>query len=89
MKFSLVGNWENPLDSLPSPMELEAWATTAWRLKGNIMVVHINDVQLFLEFTIPEEAKWVMESRRRWFRGGSLKLQWSSLEARCMKSMRR
>ena len=52
LKFGLAGNWENPPDSLPSPMELEVWATTTWRLKGNIMVAHMNDVQFFLEFTI-------------------------------------
>ena len=60
LKLGLVGNWENSLDSFSSPMELEAW-----RLKGNLMVAHVNDVQFFLEFTILEEAKWVMESRSR------------------------
>ena len=35
----------------------------------------------------PEKAKWVMESKRRWFRGGGLKLEWWSLEAGCMKSL--
>ena len=51
------------------------------------MVAHMNNVQFFLEFTIPEKAKWVMESERRWFRGGSLKLEWWSPEAGCMKSL--
>ena len=74
LKFGLVGNLENSPDSFPSPMELEAWAKTSWKLKGNLMVAHMNDVQFFLEFTIPKEAKWVMKSERRWFRGGSLKL---------------
>ena len=46
----------------------------------------MNDVQFFLEFTIPKEAKRVMESRRRWFMGGSLKLEWSP-KARCVKSL--
>ena len=47
LKFDLVGNWENSPDSFPSPMKLEAWPKTAWRLKRNLMVGHMNDVQFF------------------------------------------
>ena len=37
-----------------------------------------NQDLLFLEFDIPEEAKRVLETGRRWLRGGSLKLDWWS-----------
>ena len=76
LKFCVVGSWENPPESYPKALELEAWAKTTWRLKGSLMVPFLNQDLLFLEFEIPEEAKWVLTSRRRWFRGGSLNLEW-------------
>ena len=86
LKFCLVGSWENPPDSLPSAMELEAWEKAASRLKESLMVAYMNLDLFILEFTYPEEAKWVIELGRRWFRGGSLKLEWRSLEVGCVKS---
>ena len=56
-------------------LELEGWAKTAWRLKGSLMVAFLNQ-DLFLEFEIPKEAKWVLEVGRGWFRGDLLKLDW-------------
>ena len=86
LKYCLVGSWENPPDSYPSVLELEAWAKTAWRLKGSLMVASMNQDLLFLEFTNPEEAKWVKEAGRRWYRGGSLKLEWWSPDSGCVNS---
>ena len=74
LKFCLVGRWENPPDTYSTDLELEAWARTTWRLKGSLMVAFLNHDLQFLEFDISEEAKWVFESGRRWFRGGSLNL---------------
>ena len=39
-----------------------------------------------MEFEIPEEAKWVLEAGRRWFRGGSLKLDWWRLDSGCVNN---
>ena len=86
LKFYVVWSWENVPDSFLSAMELEAWARTTWRLKGSLMVAYMNQDLFFMEFTTLEEAKWVMELGRRWFRGGSLKLEWWSPEAGCVKS---
>ena len=36
------------------------------------MVSLLNNDLLFMEFSNPEEAKWVLEAGRRWFKGGSL-----------------
>ena len=50
------------------------------------MVTFLNQDLLFLEFEIPEEAKWVLKLGRRWFRGGSLNLEWWSLDSSCVNS---
>ena len=86
LKFCLVGRWENPPDTCPTDLELEAWARTTWRLKGSLMVAFLNQDLLFMEFDIPEEAKWVFELGRRWFRGGSLNLEWWTPNFGCAKS---
>ena len=65
---------ESP-ESYPMALELEARAKTGWRLKGSLMVTFLNQDLLFMEFEILEEAKWVLKSRRRWSRGGSLNLE--------------
>ena len=39
------------------------------RLKGNLMVVHLNTDLLFFEFADPKDAKWVFEVGRRSFGG--------------------
>ena len=46
----------------------------------------LNQDLQFLEFDIPEEDKWVFESGRRWFRGGSLNLEWWTLDSGYAKS---
>ena len=33
LKFCLVGRWENPLDSYPSSMEMEAWAKKSFEVE--------------------------------------------------------
>ena len=86
LKFCLVGRWENPPDSYPSAMEMEAWAKRGWRLKGNLMVAYMNQDLMFMEFTNSDEAEWVLESGRRWLRGGSLAFDWWNPESGCVKS---
>ena len=63
LKFGLVRNWENSPNSFPSPMELEAWAKTTRRLKGNRMVAHMNNVQFFLEFTVRRKLSGLWNQR--------------------------
>ena len=46
------------------------------------MVAFLNQDLLFMEFEILEEVKWVLKSRRRWFRGDSLNLEWWSNDSR-------
>ena len=68
LKYCVVGTWENTLDLYPTTLEMEGRAKTTWRLKGSLMVAFLNQDLLFLEFEIPEEAKWVLEAGRQWFR---------------------
>ena len=86
LKFSLVGRWKNLPNSYPSALELEEWARTTWRLKGSLMVAFLNTDMMLLEFALPEEAKWVIESGRRWLWGGSLNLDWWSPDFGCVTS---
>ena len=86
LKFCLVRRWENSPDTYLMDLELEAWARTTWRLKGSLMVAFLNQDLLFLEFDIPEEAKWVFESGRSWFRGSSLNLEWWTPNSAYVKS---
>ena len=45
----------------------------------------LNEDLLFLEFDSPEEAKWVLESGRRSFKGGVLQLERWSPESGCIR----
>ena len=78
------GTWVNTLDLYPMALELEGWAKTTWRLKRSLMVAFLNQDLLFLEFEFPEEAKWVLEAGRRWFKGGLLKLDWWRPDSGCV-----
>ena len=49
------------------------------------MVSLLNNDLLFMEIFDPEEAKWVLEAGRRWFRGGSLQIDWWSPKSGCVK----
>ena len=81
----LVGSWKTSSNSFPTVKEVEAWARGAWRLKGKVLVAYMNNDLLLLEFTYLEEAKWVLESDRRTFMGGSLHLEWWSPKSGCAK----
>ena len=48
-------------------------------------VVTLNEDLLFLEFESPEEAKWVLESGRRNFRGRVLQLERWNPDAGCIR----
>ena len=74
LKYCLVGSWKTTLDP-SSSMEVEEWVRVAWQLKGNLMVVHLNNDLLFFEFADPKDAKWVFKVGRRSFRGSPLQLE--------------
>ena len=46
----------------------------------------LNQDLCFLEFGILEEAIWVLESGRRWFKGGSLKVDWWCPDFGCVNN---
>ena len=85
LKYSLVGNWKTRPEFLPVGKELEAWARVVWRLEGGVMISYLNENLMFLEFESLEEAKWVLESVRRSFKGDLLQLEWWSLESVCIR----
>ena len=68
LKHYLVGRWKDLPNSFPLASDVEAWARTLWRLKSNLMVYQLGKDLLFMEFASPDEAKWVFEAERRWFR---------------------
>ena len=77
------GNLEKSARVHSSMREVEEWLKVAWRLRGDLMVNFLNNNLMFLEFSDP--AKWVLKAGRRWFRGGSLQLNWWSPEFGCSK----
>ena len=48
-------------------------------------VATLNEDLLFLGFESPEEAKWVLESGRRNFKGGVLQLEPWNPDSRCIR----
>ena len=52
LKYCLVGSWKTPLDPSPYVSKVKEWVRVAWRLKGNLMVVHLNSDVLFFELRI-------------------------------------
>ena len=61
--------------------ESKDWVKVAWRLKGHLMIAPLNEDLLFSEFDSNEEARWVLENGRRWFKGDPLHLEWWNPEA--------
>ena len=84
LKYGLVGSWRSKPDYNPTVKDLEAWARVAWRLKGDVMFLFLNNDLLFLEFTFPEEANCVLESGRRSFRGGEMNPERWCPRSRCV-----
>ena len=49
------------------------------------MLAVLNEDLFFLEFDLPEKAKWVLESGRRSFKGGFLQLERWSPKSGCIR----
>ena len=85
LKYCLVGSWKTKPNPLPYVKELEDWVKVAWRLKEHVMIAPLNEDLLFFKFDSSEEAWWVLENGRRWFKGDPLHLEWWNPEASCVK----
>ena len=85
LQFCLIGKWKTKPEPIPAAKKVEVWVREAWRLNGGVMLAILNEDLLFLEFNLPEEAKWVLESGRRSFKGGVLQLERWSPESGCIR----
>ena len=85
LQFCFIEKWKTKPEHLPAAKEVEAWAREAWRLKGGVMLAILNEDLLFLEFGSSKEARWVLESGRRSFKGGILQLEQLRLESGCIR----
>ena len=86
LQSCLIGRWKIQPASYPRTEELETWFRDAWRLNKEVMLTVLNEDLMLLEFNSPEEAKWVIESGRRSFKGGRIQLDWWSPETGCIRS---
>ena len=87
LKNGLVGGWKSQQIPEVSLIELEAWAKSAWRLKGSVLLQKLNQNLFFLNFELGEEAYWVMENGSRIFRGEAMHLEWWSPSIGCRGRM--
>lgn len=72
LKNCLVGRWKTIPDPAPIPKELEAWARTIWRLRGNVLFMMLNKDLFLLKFVVLDDTKRVLEEGKRNFRGNLL-----------------
>ena len=75
LQWSLIGTWKTKADNIFEENMFETLFREAWRLIEGLRVAPINEGLLFLEFESSVEAKRVLESGRRNFRGGILQLE--------------
>ena len=86
LKDGVVGSWKSKLARNMTPSEMEVWAKKAWRLKGNMICLPLNQNLFFMSFDLPEEADWVMENGSRICRGEALILERWNPSTGCMRS---
>lgn len=48
------------------------------------MIVPLNEESFLFQFSSPEEARYVLEKGRRWFKEGTLGLEWWSPGSGCV-----
>ena len=75
LQWSLIETWKTKAESIVEEKRCETLFREAWRLNGGLKVAPLNEDLLFLEFESSVEAKRVLESGRRNFREGILKLE--------------
>lgn len=79
LKYFLVDKWKVSPIQAPSLEDLEEWVVPVWRLKGEVMIVPLNEESLLFEFSTHEEAKGVLENGRRWYKEEMLGLECGTL----------
>ena len=75
LQWSLIGTWKTKAEYIDEENMFENLFGEAWRLNEGLRVAPLNKDLLFLEFESAVEAKRVLESGRRNFRGGILQLE--------------
>ena len=75
LQWSLIGTWKTKVEYIDEENMFENLFGEAWRLNEGLRVAPLNEDLLFLEFESAVEAKRVLESGRRNFRGGILQLE--------------
>ena len=85
LQWCLIGKWKTKAKPIPTEKMVEGWVREAWRLNEGLRVATLNEDLLFLEFESPEEAKWVLESGRRNFKGGVLQLEPCNPNSGCIR----
>ena len=75
LQWSLIGTWKTKSEFIDEENMFENLFREAWRLNEGLRVAPLNEDLLFLEFESAVEAKRVLESGRRNFRGGILQLE--------------
>ena len=86
LQWCLIGKWKTRAEPFPREKMVEIWGREVWRLNEGLRVATLNEELLFLEFESPEEAKQVLESGRRNFRGGELQLERWNPYSECIRS---
>ena len=86
LKDGVLGSWKSKLARNMTPSEMEVWAKKAWRLKGNMICLPLNQNLFFMSFDLSEEADWVMENGSRICRGEALILERWNPSTGCMRS---
>ena len=87
LKNGMLGGWKSQQKVEMSLRDLEAWAKSAWRLKGRVLFQQLNQNLFFLDFDLVEEAYWVMENGSRIFRREAMHLEWWSPSTGCKGRM--
>ena len=86
LQWCLIGKWKTRAEPIPGEKTVESWGREVWRLNKGLRVATLNEELLFLEFESPEEAMRVLETGRRFFRGGELQLERWNPYSGCIRS---
>ena len=75
LRRSLVGRWGGS-DQPPFLDSLKSWAQSNWMLRGNLRSAPLGGPLILFEFEDVAEAKRVLHSGVKWFKGKCLLLDW-------------
>ena len=83
-KILFGGEVEDEARPFCTAARVESREKVVWRLKGHVMVALLDHDLLYLEFSSPKEAKWVLENGSRIFKGDAWHLEWWNPSINCM-----